>query len=179
MGTRGMKEADGDRCVFSANGCCAGDVGSREKWARRRPPCARALLCQGDRPRLSPFAPAPSGAAVNATANGEKVLSLGERLGKKAIDSDVAWDRCFAANRGAHRVCVARRFVGDVGHITVHRAGRKGTGPCFRSTVVEHKDVDSPKNGPVPARPVNRRQRLQLKHVRMPLFTLALSQRER
>jgi hypothetical protein len=35
------------------------------------------------------------------------------------------------------------------------QAGRKGTGPCFRPTVVEQEDVASPKNGPVPVRPVN------------------------
>lgn len=60
--------------------------------------------------------------AINAAFAGakgddvQKVLSLGERLGMMVIDGDVVRDRYCAANRGAHRVCLAERFVGDVGH---------------------------------------------------------------
>ena len=46
----------------------------------------------------------------------------------------------------------------EAADVTVHGAETKGTGPCFRPTLLCKKDVDLPKNGPVPDRPVNRYQ---------------------
>ncbi len=46
-------------------------------------------------------------------------------------------------------------LTGLASAVTVDGAGRSGTGPCFRPTIYARGDTSSPKNGPVPIRPVN------------------------
>ena len=72
------------------------------------------------------------------------------------------WSTTFAdseVRRRGSRVWPTSFTLSDIRErpfpVTVHGAGRKGTGPCFRPTSFERRRVIRPKNGPVPRRPVN------------------------
>ena len=65
------------------------------------------------------------------------------------------------------------------GTVTVHGAGKKGTGPCFRTTSLPPENINWPKNGPVPARLVNGYGGTRQADPQTPQeFTIPLAQKE-